>query len=1220
MVPAEISAPSQTCPHDSAWRFWIDRGGTFTDVIAMRPDDVLLSYKLLSVNPDHYDDAAIEGIRRLLDRHPEQGRQISSVKMGTTVATNALLEHKGDAVALFISHGLRDQLKIGYQTRPDLFATRVEQTDSLYEAVYEVPERVLTDGTVERPLDEETLLLQLGEARQRGFESIAVVLMHSYRYPQHELRIAELARRLGFRQISLSHQVSPLVKLVERGETTLVDAYLTPVLQRYLNRIESELQKICPTATLELMQSNGGLTAADQLAGKDAVLSGPAGGVVGMVKTAQADGFDRLVGFDMGGTSTDVSHFAGQLERESKSRVAGIGLRVPMMNIHTVAAGGGSIVRFADGRLQVGPESAGAYPGPACYRNGGPLTVTDCNLLLGKLQPDYFPAIFGPQQDQPLDLATVQQGFTELAQQVSQQTGVAYTAASLAQGFLDIAIENMASAAKKISVQRGYDVQDYALVAFGGAGAQHACLVADAMGIATVYLHPMAGVLSAFGIGIADQRWLGELPCEMPLSVSLAELESLQQSLRQQAEAQLPASSATQDIWRLYLRYQGADTPLLVRLADSASMQQEFEQIHQQLFGFINPDLAISVDAIQLERMIEGQPIPAIPRDARANLQALGRAAMTLAGQTVDVAVYDREQLATGTSLAGPLLLTDNNSTLVLEPGWNCEVLASGALVFRKAVTTTDAEAGVTDLLNGPDPVRLEVFNNLFMAAAEQMGLVLEKTASSVNIKERLDFSCAIFDQEGELVANAPHIPVHLGSMSESVKAVQQRHPTMQAGDAFVLNSPYEGGTHLPDITVVKPVFIDSSSPAFFVAARGHHADIGGITPGSMPANSCHLDEEGVLLDNLLMMRASQFQTDAVLAALANAKYPARNPARNIADLKAQLAACETGARELDKLCRHYGLAQVQAYMGYVLDNAEATLKACLASLPSGRFEQHMDDGSRFVVDIQVDQHNQTAVVDFAGTGYRPDQLTHPGNFNAPTSVVRAAVLYAFRVLVARPMPLNAGFFRPLEIRVTPQSMLAPQYPAAVVSGNVETAQYLVDTLMGALNLMAACQGTNNNFTFGNADHQYYETLCGGIGASALGAGASGVHGHMTNSRLTDPEILEQRYPVVLDHFHLRLNSGGVGQHAGGEGVERHIRFLQPMTANIISGRRQQAPFGLAGGGAGQPGANFVMRGRTAAGEPERLQWLDGCARVELDVGDCFCVHTPGGGAFGVLE
>ena len=1185
------------------WQFWVDRGGTFTDIVALTPDQRVLTYKLLSENPDHYADAAVEGIQRLQARHPDLPTDISSVRMGTTVATNALLERKGEPTVLLISKGLRDQLDIGYQTRPDIFATNIHLPEPLYDRVYEVSERVRADGTVEFALDEEATLVQLQEAYDQGFRCVAVVLMHAYRYPAHEKRIREIAQHIGYTQISLSHDVSPLVKIVPRGQTTVADAYLSPVLRRYVNQV-AEALSASQTVDLEFMQSNGGLAKAEVFQGRDAILSGPAGGVVGMVRTAEADGFERIVGFDMGGTSTDVSHYAGTLERETETVVNGVRLRVPMMNIHTVAAGGGSIVRFADGRLQVGPESAGAYPGPACYRNGGPLTVTDCNLLLGRVNPAFFPSVFGPEQNQPLDLDTVQAQFSELAEQVTEATGHLWTTEQLAEGFLNIAVESMAAAVKKISVQRGYDVQDYAFSAFGGAGGQHACAVAAALGISTVYLHPMAGVLSAYGIGIADQRWLGEEAVEKELSVAAAEIR---QRVKNLSSASPLAGDCTV---RVYLRYEGSDTPLLVDWINEADARASFEIQHKQLFGFIYPEKSVLLDALQVEVTVAGAILPEadLPKVSASDTEARSTTRLYAQGRWHEVDVYDRAELPEGFIATGPLLLTDQNSTHVIEPGWQLNVLASGALVLERQSMEASA---IDDQSAQYDPVTLEIFNHLFMSVAEQMGFVLEKTASSVNIKERLDFSCAVFDCEGELVANAPHIPVHLGSMSESIHVVMREHSDMQPGDAFVLNTPYNGGTHLPDVTVVKPVFISDSQRAdFFVAARGHHADIGGITPGSMPAYSQHIEEEGVLLDNLVLMRAGEFQESSLREVLLSAKYPARNPDQNIADLMAQLAACEKGAEELKRLCQQYGSDTVHAYMKYVQDNAEQTLRDCLAQLPSGSFSYAMDDGTRFKVIIDVDHNSRTAVIDFKGTGYRKGQPMHPGNFNAPTSVVKAAVLYSFRVLVNKQMPLNAGFFRPLEIRVPDASIIAPQYPSAVVSGNVETAQYLVDCLMGALGLMAGGQGTNNNFTFGNERYQYYETLCGGAGATEKAAGASAVHTHMTNSRLTDPEILEQRYPVVLDLFHVRQFSGGAGEHRGGDGVERHIRFLEPMTANIISGHRSVPTFSLNGAGEGKTGVNFVLR------QSGKIEWLQGCAATDIASGDTFCIHTPGGGGW----
>ncbi|MAQ99005.1 MAG: 5-oxoprolinase [Oceanospirillaceae bacterium] len=1194
-------------PRDPLWQFWVDRGGTFTDIVALTPGGELVTRKLLSENPAHYADAAIEGIRRLQAAHPEYSSAISHIRMGTTVATNALLERKGEATVLLISKGLRDQLQIGYQTRPDIFAVQIDLPQPLYDLVYEVPERILADGRIDYPLDEEAVVVQLHEARELGFTAVAVALMHASRFPQHEQRIGELARAMGFSQISLSHEVSPLVKLVPRGQTTVADAYLSPVLRRYVGQVQAALSARHPDnqPQLEFMQSNGGLVDAADFQGRDAVLSGPAGGVVGMSQTAQTDGFDQVIGFDMGGTSTDVSHFAGELERETETLVNGQRLRVPMMNIHTVAAGGGSVVRFEDGRLQVGPESAGAFPGPACYRNGGPLTITDCNLLLGRIQASHFPAVFGPQQNQRPDTGGVRAAFVQLADDVSAATGQHWTPERLARGFLDVAIGNMAAAVKKVSVQRGYDVQEYVLNAFGGAGGQHACALADALGMQRIYLHPMAGVLSAYGIGIARQRWLGEAALECPLK------GAAQKVTRAALALQETSPVAGEMTLRVYLRYEGSDTPLLVDWQDEAQARAGFLRQHQALFGFVHPHKPLLLDALQLEIVSPGTEAPpaTLPAETRCTEH---ETVPVFFADWQETPVIQRHELAAGFSAHGPLLISDDSSTHLIEPGWRLEVLNSGALLLSR-YPEHEQPSQASKALSGPDPVRLEIFNNLFMSVAEQMGFVLEKTASSVNIKERLDFSCALFDGAGELVANAPHIPVHLGSMSESIQVVMRGHPDMKPGDAYVLNTPYNGGTHLPDITVVRPVFLHGEESArFYVAARGHHADIGGISPGSMPSRSGHIDEEGVLLDNLVLVREGQFQEQDIRERLAMARYPARNPDQNIADLMAQLAACEKGAAELQRLCERYGAETVQAYMAYVQDNAEQTLRACLATLPEGQVSSEMDDGSRFCLSLSRDPDTGNAVLDFSGTGYRPDQPMHPGNFNAPESVVKAAVLYAFRVLVQKPMPLNAGFFRALTLRIPSPSMISPVWPAAVVSGNVETAQSLVDTLMAALQLMAGSQGTNNNFTFGNAQYQYYETLCGGAGASASGPGASAVHTHMTNSRLTDPEILEQRYPVVLDRFHIRQLSGGTGHHTGGNGVERHLRFLMPMTANIISGHRQQAPQGLNGGGPGQTGVNFVFR---ADG---RCEWLDGCAEVEMGAGDTFCVHTPGGGGWGL--
>jgi 5-oxoprolinase (ATP-hydrolysing) len=1301
----------------AAWQFWMDRGGTFTDIVAKKPDGSLVTHKLLSENPAHYKDAAIQGIRELLGLSADQAlpiEMIDEVKMGTTVATNALLERKGEPTLLVTSHGLGDVLKIGYQTRPDIFALDIILPEQLYVGVEEASERLLADGTIDRPLDEEGLAVRLKVWRKQGIESIAIAFAHGYRFPEHEKAVGRLARALGFKQVSLSHEVSPLVKLVPRGDTTVVDAYLSPILRRYVEQVDSQLShRDIPLNQLSdnvavnndlriplyFMQSNGGLVDAHKFRGKDAILSGPAGGVVGMVETASNDGFERIIGFDMGGTSTDVAHFNAsylgsdkgesakaktehgvrEYEREFETQVAGVRLRAPMMNIHTVAAGGGSIVKFADGRFQVGPESAGAFPGPACYRNGGPLTITDCNLLLGKVKAEYFPECFGPKRNQGLDYAGIKQQFDQLANDINTESVVCYSAEEIAQGFLTIAIESMANAVKKISLQRGYDVGNYVLNAFGGAGAQHACLVAESLGMKQVYLHPFAGVLSAYGIGLANERWLGEESLQLEIfniasshAVSSNALKSCevldqiklrQRRLQQQAGASISQAlhnktsrshtrRKIQDFWRIHIKYKGTDTPLLLTLPnnlDLAKVVEEFHQLHQQTFGFSNPERTLILEALQLERVAAerdakdrdetqeykqdpytGELTAIAHSDMTCNVKSCANGNMKSDHKTLTVPVYRREQLPKNVEIRGPALIAENNSTIVIEPSWVGIVIESGALVLTYQAVTAVAENTERDShskselkLSRPDAIQLEVFNNLFMFVAEQMGFVLEKTAASVNIKERLDFSCALFDNKGELVANAPHIPVHLGSMSESIKVVINSNPNMKPGDAFVLNTPYNGGTHLPDITIVKPVFIktsdDNQVADFYVAARGHHADVGGITPGSMPARSQHINEEGILLDNLCLVKEGEFQTEMITLALSDHEFPARNIEQNIADLKAQLAACEKGAQELVRLSRQYGLNTLHAYMGHVQDNAENTLKECLKNLNSGAFEYGMDDGSLIKVDIIVDQINGRAKVDFTGTS---DQ--HDGNFNAPTSVTKAAVLYVFRCLVAKAMPLNSGFFRALDIIVPAGSMLAPQYPAAVVSGNVETAQYIVDALLGALGIMAASQGTNNNFTFGDDEFQYYETLCGGAGATYTHKGASGVHTHMTNSRLTDVEILEQRFPVMLEHFAIRPCSGGSGEYKGGDGIERHIRFLKPMSATIISGHRQVPTFGMAGGGFGKVGMNFIQRFvpypqgiATLEKNQFKLEFLEGCTDIQMNKEDVFCIHTPGGGGYG---
>lgn len=1244
------------------WQFWVDRGGTFTDIVAKDPKGQLRTHKLLSENPEQYKDAAIAGIRHLLGLEKDQPipeSQIEAVKMGTTVATNALLERKGEDTALLITSGLKDALYIGYQTRPDIFALNIQRPELLYKTVVEVQERISASGKVVEPLDLEKAKADLQNLFDNGYRCLAIVLMHGYKHQQHEKALKQRALDIGFTQISVSHEVSPLQKLVSRGDTTVVDAYLSPVLRKYVDQVESELNSkssrglpsynssVRPEprearkvegqssgqTPLFFMQSNGGLTLALNFEGKDAILSGPAGGVVGMVKTAERAGLNKLVGFDMGGTSTDVSHFAGEYERVFETQVAGVRLRAPMMQIHTVAAGGGSILNFTDGRYQVGPESAGANPGPKCYRRGGPLAVTDCNVMLGKIQQDYFPKMFGSNADEPLDVGAVKTAFTELSKEIESQTRASkikelqLTPEQTAAGFLDVAVENMANAVKSISIQRGYDLTDYTLVSFGGAGGQHACLVAEKLGVSSVMLHPFAGVLSAFGIGLADQIKLHDEAVDAEFNQTQLDLlatrvEGIKPSLSGQffdgGQDKLEKINYES---KCHLKYKGSDTTLLVPLADATAMQQEFEKQHKQLFGFISESPLI-IEALQVQASLRsGQDDFAFELSKTAG-KAIDEKPLYSKGQWHQARVYRRDDLTVGQIICGPALILEANSTVVIEADWSGALNEQGDLILSFCPSTIPDSQGRTETVHPeqrgtsvskgkPDPVLLEIFNNRFMNVAEQMGYVLERTASSVNIKERLDFSCAVFSKQGELIANAPHIPVHLGSMSESVLAVLNKYEaSLQDGDAFAVNTPYNGGTHLPDVTLVKPVFVEAKSGikklAFFVAARGHHADIGGITPGSMPPFSSHIEDEGILIDNLKVMDQSVFLDDAVRDCLTDHKYPVRNLEQNIADLKAQIASCEKGASELVNLVNGYGLATVQNYLGFVLDNAETSVRNVISQLTDGHCRYEMDDGSAIEITTKIDQQNKVAVIDFAGTSDM-----HKGNFNAPSSVAKAAVLYGFRCLVERNIPLNAGIFRALDIRIPEACMLNPKYPAAVVSGNVETAQYVVDTLMGALGVMASCQGTNNNFTFGNDVYQYYETQCGGIGATEKGDGASAVHAHMTNSRLTDPEVLETRYPVRLEKFEVRKNSGGQGLFDGGDGMHRRIQFLEPMTAAMISGHRQIKPSGINGGGDGECGINQVIR---ADGS---IELLEGLAQVDMKAGDSFDIQTPGGGAFG---
>ena len=1207
--------------NNSRWQFWIDRGGTFTDVVARRPDGRLVTHKLLSENPGRYRDAALQGIHDVMGLKsdtPIPPDAVDSVRMGTTVATNALLERKGERTVLVITRGFGDALRIGYQNRPKIFARQIALPELLYEKVIEVEERYSAEGEELIPVDDASVRAKLQAAFAAGIRSVAIVFMHAYRYPEHEKRVARLAREIGFTQISVSHEVSPLMKLVGRGDTTVVDSYLSPILQRYVERVSTELKGI----PLLFMQSNGGLVDSRYFRGKDSILSGPAGGVVGAVQVSQAAGFDRIIGFDMGGTSTDVSHYDGEYERTFDSEVAGVRMRAPMLYIHTVAAGGGSILRFDGARFRVGPDSAGANPGPACYRRGGPLTVTDANLMVGKLVPAHFPRVFGPEANLPLNANVVREKFARLAADINAATGDRRTPEQAAHGFLEIAVDNMANAIRKISVQRGYDVSNYTLCCFGGAAGQHACLVADALGITRVFIHPHAGVLSAYGMGLADRRVMREQAVEAPLDEALMpELQRLAGKLEAAGRDDLTSQGVAVENIRarhtLHVRYAGTDTPLLVPLGARAAVISGFEAVHRRRFGFIALEKTLIVEAVSVEVIGASQavdpthnaPTSAIPRRGQGGPTPIDNISIftTNAGHngegTFDAPVFIRDQLPPGARVQGPAIIIEANSTIVVEPGWQAELNAGNLILTRATPMARTAAVGAE-----VDPVKLEIFNNLFMSIAEQMGSTLEKTSHSVNIKERLDFSCALFDRDGGLVANAPHIPVHLGSMGESVQSIiRRRGASMKPGDAYVLNAPYNGGTHLPDITVITPVFADNGNEVlFYVASRGHHADIGGITPGSMPPASRTIDEEGILIDNFQLVERGRFHEEALRALLTAGDHPARNPAQNIADLKAQIAANERGVQELHKMVSHFGLETVAAYMRHVQDNAEESVRRVIDLLRDGSFRCDMDDGSVIRVAITADKQARTARIDFSGTSPQ-----HPGNFNAPLSITKAAVLYVFRTLVDDDIPLNAGCLKPLEIIIPEGCLLNPKPPAAVVAGNVETSQCIVDALYGALGVMAAAQGTMNNFTFGDARRQYYETICGGAGAGPDFPGTSAVHTHMTNSRMTDPEVLEWRFPVLVETFTIRYGSGGVGRYRGGDGVIRRIRFREPMKAAILSSRRVVAPFGLNGGQPGDVGRNCVQR---ADGKVIELK---GCAEIDMNAGDVFVIETPGGGGFG---
>ena len=1188
------------------WQFWVDRGGTFTDIVAKTPEGKLRTHKLLSENPEVYADAAVHGIRELLGlgaTDPIPRGRIGAVKMGTTVATNALLERKGERTLLLITKGMRDLLRIGFQNRPKLFDLNIELPELLYEDVVEVEERISADGDVIFPLDTKETRAALSRAYGQGYRSVAVALMHSYRFSDHEKQIGDMARQTGFDQVSLSHEASPLIKLVSRGDTAVVDAYLSPILRRYMSQVADALDAgNGGCERLMFMRSNGGLTDASLFEGRDAILSGPAGGVVGMVSTATEHGFDKLIGFDMGGTSTDVCHYAGDFERSFETEVAGVRMRAPMMSIHTVAAGGGSILSFRDGRMQVGPESAGANPGPAAYRRGGPLTVTDCNVLLGKLQPDLFPPVFGPNADQPLDVDVVREKFEAMAAEIGNGLSVE----EIAEGFLRIAVENMANAIKKISVQRGYDVTKYTMNCFGGAGGQHACLVADALGMQSVFIHPFAGVLSAFGMGLADVRAMHENQFGQGIEQIEAArdvLAELCQAAMAEVKGQGISDSKISTVKIAHIRPAGAQQTLEVPFGNQADMTKAFEAAHKQRFGFVPQSADLIIEILSAEAIGEtGETVKLDPDTSGTTSSQTTQ--MWSGNARHDAPVVDRTQMRKGDVVQGPAILTEPTGTNILESGWRAECIACGCLVLTRNSPLARTEAIGTKV----DPVMLEVFNNLFMSIADQMGATLANTAYSVNIKERYDFSCAIFDENGDLVANAPHVPVHLGSMSESVRVIlRQNKDHIKPGDVFMMNNPFNGGTHLPDVTVITPVFDKEGTRILYtVASRGHHADIGGKTPGSAPPDSRTIDEEGVLIDNFLLVKEGQLRSVQTRELLASGKYPCRNIDQNMADLSAQIAANTTGLKELQKITDQFGVDTVHAYMSHVQANAEESVRRVLDVLHDCEFTYPLDSGDQIRVAISVHKAQRTATIDFTGTSPQNEW-----NYNAPLAICRAVVLYVFRTLVGTDIPMNEGCLKPLTLIVPAGSMINPDSPAAVISGNTEVSQAIADTLYGALGVIAGSQGTMNNFVYGNDNYQNYETICGGTGAGDGFHGTSAVHSHMTNTRMTDPEVLETRFPVRLDEFSIRTGSGGGGEFQGGDGIIRRLRFLEPTTVTVLSSHRKVSPHGAKGGGSGQVGENSILR---ANGEKEVL---DGNDEAEMMFNDVFVLKSPGGGGFG---
>jgi 5-oxoprolinase (ATP-hydrolysing) len=1195
----------------TGWQFWIDRGGTFTDVVARDPNGSFITHKLLSENPEKYPDATLQALRDILHIKSNEAIPydlIQSIRLGTTLATNALLEKTGCATALIITKGFGDALRIGYQNRPDLFALNVKIPEPLYSAVIEVSERYSAKGEELHAIDSKQIYRQLQKIYDQDLRSIAIVLLHSYHFPQHEKIVAEIAKKIGFTQVAVSHQISPHIKLISRGNTTVLDAYVTPLLKNYMGNLQHDL----PNTQVLLMQSHGGLATLATFHGKDSLLSGPAGGVIAAIKSCVNAGFDKIISFDMGGTSTDVAHFNGQLERLFEGEVAGHRIQCPMLDIHTIAAGGGSIVSLKQGRYTVGPESAGSNPGPAAYGKGGPLTITDCNVLLGRIQPEFFPHVFGHNGNQSVDTTIVEKKMHDLVMQVNRVTQDQRTAETIAIGFLQIAELNMANAIKKISIQRGYDVSQYILCCFGGAAAQHACAVSDLLGIKKIFIHDLAGVFSAYGLGLAEIRVLKEKMIHKILAPSFS--HDLQSSFDELAIAADQALNIHDQAFthltyekNIRLKYEGTDLTLTLPFTALDSLQSNFSKIHQQRYG-LTMDKPLIIDAIFLELIaayptFSEQKKNSLPYFQKPIAQEFKSVYFNNSWQTTPF--YQLHDLQPGQQVFGPAIIIETNNTIVITPGWQAKVTNQNYLLLERVIPLQPKKIKQPE--ERADPMLLEIFNSLFSSIAEQMGTTLANTAYSVNIKERLDYSCAIFDTRGLLIANAHHIPVHLGSMSASVQTIIHNNAIIKPGDVFVLNNPYNGGTHLPDITVISPVFINGGgTPQFYVASRGHHADIGGISPGSMPPLSTHIDEEGVLIDNFKLVDQGRFREQELLKLFTSHTYPPRNPQQNIADLQAQIAANQKGILELQTVVSRYGLHFTKTYVQHMFNNAEQCVRNLVHKLHNGHFSYRLDNGCKITVAIQVDKCHKNITIDFTGTSG-----VQNNNFNAPIAVCRATILYVFRTLIAENIPLNEGVMQPIHIIFPDDCMLNPQFPAAIAAGNVETSQCIVDTLYGALGIMAAAQGTMNNFTFGNDQYQYYETLCGGSGAGPGFHGTDAVHTHMTNTRLTDPEVLEQQFPILLECFKIRSGSGGHGHWRGGNGIIRKFRFLTPMTVGILSNRRIIPPYGMAGGQPGKPGKNDVIH---ANGSKESISSTQ---LVHLNCNDIFIIATPGGGGYG---